>query len=327
MIIKPDEIQHIVSHCNSPTKGCPDGIASALILKDAFPEASLEFVCYNSVKHREMKVRPGMIFVDMTPHRDLVQQFVKAGAYVLDHHKHAKDIVDAFGKRGMFADENEQPGVSGALLAFQVWERSKTYTDLRKDTLWKLELSKMAYLAGIRDTWQKRSEDWAEACAQAETLLFFEDQLFDQEPPWPTRQQMLIGHKLMSERRWEANELAASFSIRIHKAGDTFFKFGFFNDLDTSDVGEAARTQGLDIDFICGFGYRTDCERGPLKLIFSLRSVRDGFDVGAIAKANGGGGHTAAAGFTIADSRLLVDESPIAVFSLALRKWLQEPIL
>ena len=33
--------------------------------------------------------------------------------------------------------------------------------------------------------------------------------------------------------------------------------------------------------------------------VFSLRSVRDGVDVSAIAKANGGGGHTRAAGFSV----------------------------
>jgi nanoRNase/pAp phosphatase (c-di-AMP/oligoRNAs hydrolase) len=33
-------------------------------------------------------------------------------------------------------------------------------------------------------------------------------------------------------------------------------------------------------------------------LVFALRSRKDGVDVAAIAKRNGGGGHTSAAGFS-----------------------------
>jgi nanoRNase/pAp phosphatase (c-di-AMP/oligoRNAs hydrolase) len=62
----------------------------------------------------------------------------------------------------------------------------------------------------------------------------------------------------------------------------------------SSDVCEAA---GSDADIIIGFGFLV--EDGIPKMIVSTRS-HTGFNCGAFCRRFGGGGHTAAAGFSVA---------------------------
>lgn len=61
--------------------------------------------------------------------------------------------------------------------------------------------------------------------------------------------------------------------------------------VETSDVMDVLAGE---VDIVAGFGYL--CDAGKPKLTVSLRGR--GVDVSAIAKRYGGGGHTAAAGFT-----------------------------
>lgn len=68
-----------------------------------------------------------------------------------------------------------------------------------------------------------------------------------------------------------------------------------------SDVAEAIRGDmgGDTAPFVVvGFSYVVDKPGGLPRLLYSLRGL-NGFDVAAFAKANGGGGHTAAAGFSV----------------------------
>ncbi len=72
-------------------------------------------------------------------------------------------------------------------------------------------------------------------------------------------------------------------------------------------------------DIVCGFHYRVD--GGRLQLQFSTRS-HTGYDVGAFCKSRGGGGHSAAAGFTVEQSAE-VGANPYSVFRLLLEEWEQ----
>lgn len=118
---------------------CPDGTASAILLHDVLPDAEVKFVQYNTEAHRTLVPTPGMLICDFSPFLpkkeveiegekkqvpdyEKVQPFVDAGVIVLDHHKGAKKLVEMFGANGVFADEETEPGVSGAVLAFRhVW--------------------------------------------------------------------------------------------------------------------------------------------------------------------------------------------------------------
>jgi hypothetical protein len=86
---------------------------------------------------------------------------------VLDHHASARPVVEAFGDRGIFADEVSQPGVSGATLAFEhVWRKIVTHPDT-----WPATIEDFAQLVGVRDTWQTQHPQWWRACDLQAVLL------------------------------------------------------------------------------------------------------------------------------------------------------------
>lgn len=116
-IDKLQAIKTVVSHEN-----CADGLASAMIIKDVLPDAKVLFFQYGSPDLAALPAEAGMIFCDFSPPANRAQEFVDAGAIVLDHHKTAKDVVALFGALGVYADEKADPGVSGAVLAYrEVW--------------------------------------------------------------------------------------------------------------------------------------------------------------------------------------------------------------
>lgn len=160
-------VTRIVTHAS-----CADGVASALILRDVLPGREIVFLQHGSHEARTLAATPGTLFCDFVPPCDRIAEFVAAGAIVLDHHRGACDIVEAFGPLGVFADEATEPGVSGAVLAFrEVWE--PRYQAERQMFRHEGMIRKFAMLAGIRDTWQRNHQDWQDACAQAAELTFF----------------------------------------------------------------------------------------------------------------------------------------------------------
>ena len=274
---------------------CPDGIASALILQNVLPKAKVIFCQYNTPEHETLAAEPGMIFADFSPSPNRVQDFVAAGAIVLDHHKTAKDIVLAFGKNGVFGDEARDTGVSGAVLAYrEVWEYM--YQDWESDPNFAEWVEHFAEIAGIRDTWQKKSPAWPTACVQSSALFFV-----------PQEEWLRIGlYGVWQDWGWY--EWAGKISYNKHLTHiERVVREGFryttikgtkllmFQGTKlSSDAAEAPGAEGVDI--ICGFD--VFFEAGQVKYVYSCRS-RNGFDVSALAKANGGGGHRAAAGFSI----------------------------
>jgi len=272
-------VRTIVTHAN-----CPDGIASAMILSHALPDAYVAFVQYGTPEHERMLAEPGMLFCDITPPRERAMEFAEAGAIVLDHHKGARDIVEVFGERGVYADEQADPGVSGAMLAFS--EVYRPLFGLHE------QVADFATLAGIRDTWQTKHSRWKEACEQAEALKFFGFQ-GPLGRAWLSEQEEYVGTLLFEKKLAAARSIAET---GLYKLGN----WRLFNDGGgrTSDVAEVVRELEPQVDGVVGFHYAVTSD-GKMNLVFSMRSGRDGVDVAAIAKANGGGGHTRAAGFSV----------------------------
>ena len=289
--MQPDDlraVRTIVTHAE-----CPDGIASALILHDALPDADVLFVEHNTPEQRELNATPGMLFCDIAPTRDQLQAFVDAGAIVLDHHKAARDVVAAFGSRGAFADEREDPGVSGALLAYrEVWQplRSPSQSDSKDRAI-----LRFAELAGVRDTWQTEHAAWDEACAQATALTFYGYERLVTDGATLSPAKLETGKLLIEKRLATAKEVAQRKTHRI--ANDMVI----FNDRDRvlSDVAHFALQNDSDIQIVCGFHYKVLSD-GNMLLVMALRSRKGGVDVSAIAKRHGGGGHSTAAGFSVA---------------------------
>jgi len=143
---KLEAVTTIVTH-----KDCPDGVASALILRDALPDRRIVFLAHGSAELRDFPAEHGQLWCDIVPPRERVKEFVDAGAIVLDHHRGARDIVEAVAENGVFADEEAEPGVSGALLAYREVSVALGRADAR--------LESFAKLAGVRDTWQRDHED------------------------------------------------------------------------------------------------------------------------------------------------------------------------
>jgi nanoRNase/pAp phosphatase (c-di-AMP/oligoRNAs hydrolase) len=93
----------------------------------------------------------------------------------------------------------------------------------------------------------------------------------------------------------------------------------------TSDAAEIDEQQHVMLgrgeryptELVVGFHYRVDA--GKLQLQFSMRS-HTGYDVSAFAKAHGGGGHKAAAGFTVEVSPE-TGANPYRVFQLLLEAY------
>lgn len=275
-------VRKIVSH-----GGCPDGMASAMILRDAFPDAEIKLLEYGTKALATLPAEPGMIFCDITPPRERAREFVDAGAVVLDHHRHAKDIVEMFGERGVFGDEQSDPGVSGAVLAYDVWDRT-----VSRAAATDMAVERFAVMAGIRDTFRKQSRLWDEACAQADALTFYPPEHFlsDGHRPWLTEDESRVGRLVRDHNRAAAHRLARGAHL-VDISGSV--RLAIIQGRETSDAAEILRERGCHV--CAGFEYKT--EDSLLKCTWSLRS--DGsVDVGAFCKEQGGGGHTRAAGFT-----------------------------
>lgn len=290
-IEKLKAVQTIVSHEN-----CADGTVAALLCRDALPWAKVVFMQHGTEALKNLRAEPGMLFVDFAPPADKVAEFVAAGTLVLDHHKSAKSVVEAFGDNGVFADEVLEPGVSGAVLAFrEVWEplMGDKVTPVQRDFAYRF-----AMLTGIRDTWQRQSELWEAACMMAQVMflvpvsVWFQNTLSELSESWNVRFGWL-GPILMSRQN---NAVERSVQGGLRQSTQKGTRVILFNNL--SHTSDAAELLGAEVDVVVGFSYQQD--NGAAKLIFSTRSHTD-FDCAAFCRAMGGGGHTKAAGFSLID--------------------------
>ncbi len=296
-------VKKAIVHAN-----CPDGLASALILKSALHPRPLEvvFVRYNSPEHLTMPAEDGLLFCDFSPPEERAAEFVAAGAIVLDHHKTARPVVELFGDRGIFGDEQTDPGVCGAYLAFvHVWQPMmgdpatwpKNVQGMQALRELHEELHAFAILAGIRDTWQRHHPLWEEACAQALGLMFHPrdtwlNELVHNPHGWRAMAQG-VG-KVLRAKEAEKVAMVIREGYRFTSEKDTRV-ICFNNVTQTSDASDVLDNE---VDLIAGFRYLT--EKGVRKLQVSCRSTPStNFDTGAFCKAQGGGGHTKAAGFTV----------------------------
>jgi len=286
------EVTTIISHAN-----CPDGVASAMVILDALrgdrrsggAAADVQFMQYGSPELAALAPAPGMLFVDFSPPADVAPAFVEAGAIVLDHHKTARAVVESFGALGVFADEEREPGVSGAVLAFrEVWlPLSGSWGTWRC-----LQVARFAGLAGVRDTWCTKDPAWPEACAQAEALRFWPASRWLDADVAQWRSLAEIGQVLVDKH---ATRVADAISEGFWFTSERGLVVAVLAGVDVTS--DAAEKLGGDADLVMGFRYAgKSAKDGAPAAIWSCRSRGD-FDVAAFAKYFGGGGHTHAAGF------------------------------
>lgn len=291
------KITHIISHEN-----CSDGIASAMLLKNALPHAKVTFCQYETTLHKTLEAEPGMVFCDFSPHITRIKDFLDVEAIVLDHHGGpAKEVTLAFAEKGLgaFADEKVDPGVSGALLAFkEVWEPlfNDNVDPARGRDLLGHAAHDLAVLAGIRDTWQKQDPRWRQACEVAESLRFWPWDHVEQYREVSRWSQLLAIGPILFDRNVKKLEkiLEGAFQYQSSKGR----RVTIFEGL--KPTSDAAEKLGDTNDLTIGMAFFT--EKTPdgqtqQVMIFSNRS-RGSFNCRNFALAHGGGGHLKAAGFS-----------------------------
>jgi len=270
-------MNRIITHAN-----CPDGIMSALILARVFPDAKVEFVDYTQL--RALEPAPYTIFADIAPSTRL-DEWRAEGAVVLDHHHTAKEVTTSF-RHHLYADAQARPGVSGALLALEYATEAGPSWPYYADEF--IRWRRYAELVGIRDTWQRASHDWKNACELSAALMFWG---FERLRLSFTQHRLSVGSVLLENRAREVEKaVETGFRFEIQLGGAPVRVLAFEGAGLTSDAPDVAK----DVDVVVGWHIERD------QTIYSMRS-RGHVDVSEIAKRNGGGGHKAAAGFTISN--------------------------
>lgn len=301
---------------------CPDGTASALILKDAIPDLRVSFVKYGTEEHRNFPAEPGQVWCDFSPPKERAAEFVAAGALVLDHH--TRDVVEPYGELGVFG-ENERLEC-GAMLAFkQVWLPLHGFTSSNIAD----HIFNFAELVAVRDTWKRDDSRFQEALGQGEVLLFWGDKARLAAFLNGDEETIALGEHLLA-KKLEAARTAIAESCRFTSGKGTRVLM-FQGVAATSDAAEllekdpslpfaehgaVAVEYEFKADLVVGFHYRVDA--GRLQLQFSTRS-HAGFDCQALARAHGGNGHRAAAGFTV--ENVGGGLNPYEMFSDLLNEW------
>lgn len=297
-----DAVETVVVHGS-----CPDGMASAVLLHDALPDARIVFAQHGTDAYQDMRSEPYMLFCDLVPPPERAGEFVRAGAIVLDHHVKVRNVVDKFGHAGRYGD-----GESGALLAFRyVWD---PICGGERENKVRATARHFAELASVRDCWEREDPRWNEACAQASALLFYgQDEWLDLARPfWPSSQPILqerirvggISHA--NKLRGLKRSLDGAYWTRTGRG----CRVVMVNGGSISDLAEAI---GDKADVVLSFNY--DVDDGVPSLKVSARS-HGGVDVGAVAVRYGGGGHQKAAGFRLK----VVEEERLDPYTLLTRK-------
>jgi oligoribonuclease NrnB/cAMP/cGMP phosphodiesterase (DHH superfamily) len=324
-------VQTIISH-----KMCADGILSALLCKNILPHVEVKFIQYHTPEHVNLNPTPGMLFCDFSPHPSRYTEFVKAGAIVLDHHKTAQHIVEAFGEDGIYSDE-----VSGAVLAFrEVWLKLSEYYEAKVGFSTSLQerlfAERIARLVSIRDTWQKNDPDWKDACILARAIIFFPEKfwlsaadnrhLFSNTKQgvrwWDER--IAIG-EILTERAKEDVENAIKHAYRFTTTTYGTRVVLLPNTQVTSDAMEVLKDEA---DLVAGFHYVGVEKSTTVTLAFSTRSnTNTNFDCGKFCLYFDGGGHTRAAGFSVKFDVKTGWHDPYTVFRDHLEKYEQQAFI
>ncbi len=302
-------------------KNCPDGMATAMILKDAFRmlgmSPRIEFLAHNTPEHKGAIGRHYLhsqntraLFCDIAPHPDVYRDHIVAGDIVLDHHKGVEELVRSFGPLGVFADEKLEPGVSGAVLAWrEVWEPINRDTGTHDFLLGSCVIHGREFAAcvGARDTWQTTSPKFLRGQHISKMLMSKPASywLHGDERPFLAEEEIQCGRALFEAHEEAVRQAVGQCVIFEMPEGQKkcvllyIFQEQASGFRLTSDVAEAIRA-GADNGpgAVAGFSYVVNKPGEAPVLLYSLRGL-NGFNVAALAKQNGGGGHTAAAGFSV----------------------------
>lgn len=270
---------------------CPDGHWAAWVAKKKYPDADLCQAVYDGILTKDVTQYQQLVIVDFSFPASRLQTWVDLGIKVLliDHHKTAMNDLSTFmnsvvPELDVRFDMNE----SGATLTWKTLFPDKpmpTVLDYVKD----------------RDIWKHTLQHTHEVHAAMSSLLKdfkIYDVLASLNQTELQDCLVVLGDRLLKHRRQLVEEIANRYTLETIAGYDNIPTVFLREDETylTSDVCQYLYLRLPEALFTC-------CLNSPGGGVtkYSLRSNKDGnnTDVGAIAKANGGGGHNSAAGFTI----------------------------
>ncbi|MHC4618542.1 MAG: DHHA1 domain-containing protein [Planctomycetota bacterium] len=261
------KVSKIVAHADS------DGIIGALVCKEALGVDRIELVQYGEGLDN-VHLEEGVLFVDISPPDGRVEEFLEAGAIVLDHHESRRDIVAKFGLRGVFGEDGE----CGATLVYDhVWSAVR-------DPSFKVDW--LCELIAVWDTWKRQSPMWHRACCLNEIVLHkgLEFSIYDSREA-----QIEQGHLLFAAA--QKRILATAENAKLELWGYIPVAWVPCDNASVSLVADQLiETKGVAM-VVC---LRIAPDGS---VVCSLRG-NGNVDVGTIAKHHGGGGRQNTAGYS-----------------------------
>lgn len=284
---------------------CTDGITAREILKTGLqskPYIPYYFTEFPTVPERAL-------FVDCCPKMEQIEAVLKAGGAIVDHHAHNLEKLSEL--KSIYPDQimigRNEASESGAVLAAYIAEEQ---FELPVAILEKIY--DVANLVAIGDTWQKENPSFSVARELGGFVSFFGNDFsfdFETDLDWG-----LIERFGKARARTQRGLAMTAVCYHSHAFGNIFF----INQLDMSDAAEILRNE-KNADIVVGWEMKKSYGNENPSIIYSLRSKENGFDCAAHCLANGGGGHKAAAGFSIEIENSIFDEvQPIRMFLDAL---------
>lgn len=277
----------VLFHSNGNGKHCPDGFAAAYAMWKCFGDKAEYIPCVYQQSPPEIQGSDEIFLVDFSYPRDVLEAwadvvYVDGSLVVLDHHKTAQESLSG-GIRG--ADIQFDMNRSGAQLAWGYFEGQPPEPDL------------ISYVAD-RDLWKKELPHTEEV--HRALMTFPQDfEVWDTLANLPNYVDFMrrIGEPIYQKHLAEVEELAASAEWK-EVAGHKVLCTNTINYSLVSDALNLICERHPEAPFAVNYAWKPQKDNEPFRyerMKLELRSIGD-FDVSAIAKELGGGGHRNAAG-------------------------------
>lgn len=284
----------VLYHQVKPGTDCPDGIASAWVVAKALPCQEIEGCVYQS-EPPSVKRCDRIVIVDFSfPATILEEWALNAEVIVIDHHKTALNDLAGLSNRVLQKFDLAECGATLAWKHFFSDKAIPAFLKYVKDRdFWDFDLlySEEIHEAVSNLKYQTGSFDKIERTFAIFNML---------EPLSEQQLQMVlapIGDKLLAPKRKRIHELFETAEIKTLQG----------HQILTVEVPEA---ESRLISDLCSYLYKKNPQypfvvawyEGTTGINLSFRSDKKGsnFDVSAIAKLLGGGGHHNAAGALVA---------------------------
>jgi len=267
---------------------CADGFGSAyvvwrerqkVLIAGRTPEGELSFfpATYNQPPP-DVKGK-NVIMLDFSYKRDVLDKMIEdcASLLLLDHHKSAKEDLEGVFNNSKVLGEFDMDR-SGAMMTWQwfnpVDDPPQLIKHIQDRDLWRFDLDMTREIQAALFSLPYDFDEWAKYMENNLNII----SLFND------------GQAIERKHHKDVNELLKVTQRRMNIGGHNVP----VANLPYTLVSDAAHKMAIDEPFA---GCYWDTPRGR---VFGLRSTADGLDVSEIALQYGGGGHKAAAGFTVA---------------------------